>query len=157
MSMTNVTIVGNLAKAPEQICFASGRTKTVLVVAVNSQPQKDGEKIPPDYYRVEIWGKLAELAQKYLNRGNQVGVSGKLVMEHWKDRDGNDKVTPVVSATQLSFPPRYGSGSRSEGSPRSSASDDDLFAGARAITVAEPPADYFPYGSFVDTAVAVGR
>jgi single-strand DNA-binding protein len=163
MSMINVSIVGNLARTPEQICFASGKIKTVMVVAVNSQAQKTGENETVDFYRVETWGRLAELAQKYLNKGNQVGVCGKLIMEHWTDKQGNEKLTPVVSATQLSFPPRSLS-SRDEGSGRSSSSsatgsaagydevDEDLFAGARAVTVAEPPSDYYSgYASCAST------
>ncbi len=174
MSMVNVSIVGNLARSPEQICFASGRVKTILVLAVNSnfaasknalkknnESSGKQETNPADFYRVEIWGKLAELAQKYLNKGNQVGVSGKLIMEHWRDREGNERLTPVVSATQLSFPPKMSrSASGSSSSSRNSAQENDsdsesesdeeddaadLFAGARAVTVAEPlPHPYRP-------------
>ena len=156
MSMVNVSIVGNLAKTPEQICFASGKIKTVMVVAVNSQAQKSSEKTNDiaDYYRVETWGRLAELAQNYLNKGNQVGVCGKLIMEHWTDKQGNERLTPVVSATQLSFPPRTG-GSKADSLAGPGAShrktdgadeiDDDLFAGARAVTVAEPHPEYYFY------------
>ncbi|MBY0360157.1 MAG: single-stranded DNA-binding protein [Candidatus Obscuribacterales bacterium] len=108
MSMVTVSLVGNLVKAPEQVCFASGRTKTTLVVAVNYHKGggvNSGTDCA-DFYRVETWGKLAELAQKYLDKGNQVGISGKLIMEHWTDKQGRERLTPVVSATQLSLPPR---------------------------------------------------
>lgn len=162
MSMVNVSLVGNLARSPEHISFASGKIKTVLVIAVNSGSQKSsGEKKAEaaDFYRVEIWGKLAELAQKYLNKGNQVGVCGRLIMEHWKDKDGHVRLTPVVSATQLSFPPRTAAvrdfdrqAEQQQEVPvqaddaecdQSELIDDDLFAGARAVTVAEPPAQYY--------------
>lgn len=159
MSMINVSIVGNLARTPEQICFASGKTKTVLVIAVNSQSQKAGEKggDSADFYRVETWGRLAELAQKYLSKGNQVGVSGRLIMEHWTDKQGNERLTPVVSATQLSFPPRSSVREDQRGmSAGIDESDDDLFAGARAVTVAEPPADYYFFpGSLAGSAAAL--
>lgn len=166
MSMVNVSLVGNLARAPEQICFASGKIKTILVIAVNSAAQKKQEKSnesAADFYRIETWGKLAELAQKYLNKGNQVGVSGRLIMEHWTDRNGQQRLTPVVSATQLSFPPRVSVAAINSSekpvlrsvpdameleeaeSEADSAemTDDDLFAGAKAITVAEPPPHYY--------------
>ncbi|MBX9685463.1 MAG: single-stranded DNA-binding protein [Candidatus Obscuribacterales bacterium] len=150
MSMVNVSLVGNLVRAPEQICFASGRVKTVLVIAVNSQSHKSADKPSEplaDFYRIETWGKLAELAQKYLNKGNQVGVSGRLIMEHWTDKQGRERLTPVVSATQLSFPPRNNRESDSASAENSASKtdyeDDDLFAGARAVTVAEAPAHYY--------------
>ena len=145
MSMINVSIVGNLTKAPEQIVFASGKVKTILLVAVSNYQKNDaGERVdaPPDYYRVEVWGKVAELAQKYLNKGNQVGVAGRLIMERWTDREGNDRMTPVVSATQLSFPTRFNKEDSRSNSAKSY-EDDDLFAGARAVTVAEPPMEYY--------------
>lgn len=169
MSMVNVSIVGNLVRQPEQICFASGRIKTVLVVAVNNPAAKAAEKtvekpVDADFYRIETWGKLAELAQKYLNKGNQVGVCGRLIMEHWTDKQGRDRLTPLVSATQLSFPPRLSiardPNSKSDGSGGSSETeetDDDLFAGARAITVAEPPPQYYRTNRPRLVAVGGGR
>lgn len=136
MSLANVSLVGNLVKAPEQIQFSSGRIKTTLVVAVNGTNKSvanksDGSKLDgrkgegdneksdrsdanypnkgnatADFYRVETWGKLAELASKYLNKGNQVTVSGKLTLDHWTDKHGANRITPVVEANQLSLPPK---------------------------------------------------
>lgn len=135
MSLANVSLVGNLVKAPEQIQFSSGRIKTTLVVAVNGANRSaanksgasnsgvkstDGDKsdrsdgndpnrentATADFYRVETWGKLAELASKYLAKGNQVTVSGKLTLDHWTDKHGANRITPVVEANQLSLPPK---------------------------------------------------
>jgi len=106
MSLANVSLVGNLVKAPEQIQFTSGRTKTTLVVAVNGIGKASGKSNTADFYRVETWGKLADLAAKYLNKGNQVSVSGRLVMDHWTDKHGGSRITPVVEANQLSLPPK---------------------------------------------------
>ena len=130
MSLANVSLVGNLVKAPEQIQFSSGRIKTTLVVAVNGTNKSgssksgakntDGDKsdrldgndpnkgntVTADFYRVETWGKLAELASKYLTKGNQVTVSGKLTLDHWTDKHGANRITPVVEANQLSLPPK---------------------------------------------------
>jgi single-strand DNA-binding protein len=104
MSLANISIVGNLVKPPEQMHFSSGRTKTTMVVAVNSygRPSRGGDSA--DFYKVETWGKLAELAGQYLAKGNQVGVSGRLMFDRWTDREGKSRVTPVVEASQLSFP-----------------------------------------------------
>lgn len=106
MSLANISIVGNLAKEPEQFQFASGRTKTTLFVAVSSFNKVRKEKTT-DYYRVETWDRLAELANEYLKKGNQVAVSGRIAMEKWVDREGKDRVTPTVQANQLALPPRY--------------------------------------------------
>jgi single-strand DNA-binding protein len=86
--------------------FSAGRTKTTLVVAVNNhgRPSRGGDAA--DFYKVETWGKLAELAGQYLAKGNQVAISGRLMFDRWTDREGKPRVTPVVEASQLSLPPR---------------------------------------------------
>lgn len=105
MSLANISIVGNLAREPERHQFTSGRVKTTLVVAVNGFNAIRKEKTT-DFYRVEIWDRLGELARNYLKKGNQVAVSGKLGYERWTDRDGKDRITPCVQANQLALPPR---------------------------------------------------
>lgn len=106
MSLANISIVGNLVKPPDQMHFSSGRVKTTLVVAVNSygRPNRGGDSA--DFYKVETWGKLADLAAQYLNKGNQVAVSGRLLFDRWTDKQGQSRVTPVVEAAQLSLPAR---------------------------------------------------
>lgn len=107
MSLANVSLVGNLVKAPEQIQFSSGRVKTTLVLAVNNNGKNSGNKGGnADFYKVETWGKLAELASRYLAKGNQVTVSGRLLLDHWTDKHGTSRITPVVEANQLSLPPK---------------------------------------------------
>ncbi len=106
MSLVTISIVGNLVKPPEQMYFASGRTKTTMVVAVNGSGRGARAADTADFYRVELWGKLAELAGKYLSKGNQVGLSGRLILDRWTDKQGRSRITPIVEATQLAFPPR---------------------------------------------------
>lgn len=109
MSLANVSIVGNLVRAPEQMCFPSGRVKTTMVVAINNRQKGQTNGKPnesTDFYKVETWGKLAELSAKFLAKGYQVTVTGRLVMDHWTDRHGKSRVTPVVEASQVAFPPK---------------------------------------------------
>jgi single stranded DNA-binding protein len=105
MSLANISIVGNLIRPPEPRHFASGRSKTTMYVAVkNTRQNKNYER--DDVYKVEAWGKLGELAGQYLSKGNQVAVSGRLLFDHWIDREGKNRVTAIVEASQLAFPPR---------------------------------------------------
>lgn len=116
MSLANISIVGNLTRVPEQTFFVSGRTKTTLIVAVNRPDRnKQSQATTADFYKVETWGKLAESAAKFLDKGNQVTVTGRLVLDHWTDKNGKDRVTPVVEANQLAFPPRLRVVSEAEG------------------------------------------
>lgn len=125
MSLANVSLVGNLVKAPERIEFSSGRVKTTLVVAVNNFVRSTGKtdkEQAADFYRVETWGKLAELAAKYLSKGNQITVTGRLLLDHWTDKQGANRITPVVEASQLSLPPKGRSTTKEES--KSSSTED---------------------------------
>ena len=102
MGLANISIVGNLVKAPEQIQLASGKLKTTLVVAVNHSKESESA----DFYNVVAWGRLAELAGQYLDKGQQVTATGRLTLDRWTDKNGQARVTPVVSADQIAFPNR---------------------------------------------------
>jgi len=106
MSLANISIVGNLVKPPEQMHFSSGKVKTTLLVAVNAygRPNRGGDSA--DFYKVETWGKLAELANQYLVKGNQVAVSGRLLFDRWTDKQGKNRFMPIVEVAQISLPPR---------------------------------------------------
>lgn len=108
MSLANISIVGNAVKAPEQTVFSTGKAKTTIIVAVNS-PRRPGDnqtKDHADFYKVELWGPQGDLAHKHIAKGNQVGVSGRLVLDQWTDKTGRARITPVIKADQISLPPR---------------------------------------------------
>lgn len=128
MSLANISIVGNLVKPPEQMHFVSGKTKTTFTVAVNGfgRPARGGDTA--DFYRVETWGKLAELAGKYLDKGNQIAVSGRLLFDRFVDQQGKNRMIPVVEANQLSLPPK--SKTNNDGDSAGYASTDLREAGA---------------------------
>lgn len=108
MSLVNVSIVGNVVRTPEQRQFDSGRSKTTITVAVSTPPSvksSAGEKWETEYYKVETWGKLADVASKYLNKGSHFGATGRLILDRWQDKDGRDRVTPTIRAEQISLPP----------------------------------------------------
>ncbi len=91
MGLANISIVGNLVKAPEQIQLASGKLKTTLVVAVNHATKKN-ESESADFYNVVAWGRLAELAGQYLDKGQQVTATGRLTLDRWTDKNGLARV-----------------------------------------------------------------
>lgn len=110
MTFANISLVGRLVREPEMTCFNSGRNKTTFTVAINHPGRKlsNGERSDgtADFIKVETWGKLAEIAHKYLGKGNQVTVCGPFRMDKWIDRDGKDRMTPLVEAQYIALPPR---------------------------------------------------
>lgn len=159
MSLANISIVGNLVRAPEQIQFTTGRMKTNLLVAVNHPVQQGKENSSADFYQVELWGKLGDLACKYLGKGNQVAVSGRFQLDRWQDRDGKERMTPVVRANQLSLPPRLRvvSTDNSDAANLDDASDSEGVATESMAMVAERAGVYTisePSFVYVDDASA---
>lgn len=77
-----------------------------------------------NFYKIETWGRLAELASKYLSKGNQVTVAGKLYMDEWLDKNGHKRMTPRVDANQISLPPKPKSDRRD--GPESESSDSEV-------------------------------
>jgi single-stranded DNA-binding protein len=90
-----------------------------------------------------LWGKLGDLACKYLNKGNQIAVSGRFQLDHWKDREGKERITPVVKVTQLALPPRLRVVANDDASSLPGDPFSDQAEGAAVSMTGEPTCEYF--------------
>lgn len=70
-----IDIIGNLGGDPEMRIIADGKPVTNFTVAVNT---KSGDKEYTDWFRVSVWGKLAEICNKYLHKGSLVSLAGRM-------------------------------------------------------------------------------
>lgn len=96
--MASATIVGNLTRDPQTKFLPSGVQVTDFSVAVNSK-FKDKEQV--SYFDVTAWDKTADVAAKYLAKGRQVCVSGRLEQQRWTDKDGGNRSKVVLVCNQL--------------------------------------------------------
>lgn len=105
MSFNKITIIGNLGRDPELRYTPQGDAVCDFSVAVNERKRdKAGEfQDVTTWFKVTLWRKLAENASKYLTKGKQVYIEGRLQTEEWTDRDGNNRITLVVQATEMQF------------------------------------------------------
>lgn len=98
-SINKVILIGNLGKDPEVRSMPNG-DKVANITLATSENWKDkntGEKKErTEWHRVVIFGKLAEIAEKYLTKGSKVYVCGQLQTRKWKDQSGSDKYTTEV-------------------------------------------------------------
>ena len=90
-------LVGNLARDPESR-QAGESSVTRLVVAINDAYSKD--KV--SYVDVEAWGKFGEICQKYLTKGRQALVEGRLFQDTW-EKDGKKQSKLYVKADNVQF------------------------------------------------------
>jgi single-strand DNA-binding protein len=99
--INKVIIVGRLGQDPEMKAVGQGSTVTRLNVATSeSWVDKNGQKQErTEWHRVTVWGKLAELCGKYLAKGRQVYVEGKLQTRSWEDNGQKKYATDIVAST----------------------------------------------------------
>jgi single-strand DNA-binding protein len=121
MSFNKITLVGNLGKDPELRYTPQGTPVCSFSLATNEK-RKDRTGQQQDittWFKVTLWGKQAETASQYLQRGKSVYIEGRLRQEEYTDRDGKPRTSLEVNATDMQF---IGGGNRdtqSAGSPAS--------------------------------------
>jgi single-strand DNA-binding protein len=105
MSFNKIIIVGNLGRDPELRYTPQGTAVCNFSVATNERRRdKAGEQQDvTTWFRVNAWGRQAENVSKYLSKGRRVYVEGRLHVEEWTDRDGKQRYTLEVNATDVQF------------------------------------------------------
>lgn len=98
-------LVGNLVKEPDVRYTAAGTAVAVFTIACNrSVKQKDGSyKDEADFIRVAIWGKSAEICEKYLKKGSGVLVEGRINTRSYEDNAGQKRYITEVVANSFQF------------------------------------------------------
>jgi len=102
--LNRVQIIGNLGRDPELRFTQDGTPVANFSVAVNESWRSRGGgemRERTEWFRVVVWNQLAEIANQYLNRGQQVFIEGRLQTSEWQDRDGNDRTTTELVAREM--------------------------------------------------------
>ena len=101
--VNKVIIIGTLGQDPDVKYTASGDAVVNVSVATNEKwKNKQGEpQEKTEWHRIVLFGKVAEIAAKYLKKGGQVYFEGKIQTRKWQDKDGNDKYTTEIVANQM--------------------------------------------------------
>ena len=98
-----VQLIGNLGKAPEVRTTETGKKLVRFSVATNdSYRTNDGEKKEEtQWHNIIAWGSLADIAEKYLTKGSEIALEGKLMNRIYTDKEGNKKYITEIQATEL--------------------------------------------------------
>ena len=98
-----VQLIGNLGNAPEVKTTESGKKLARFSVATNeSYRNANGEKVTETtWHNLVAWGKVAEIAGKFLNKGTEVAIEGKLISRSYTDKSGNKKYITEVQVNEL--------------------------------------------------------
>lgn len=127
--VNKVIAIGNLGKDPETRYLPSGAAVCNFSIAVSEswKDKQSGEiKERTEWMNIEVWGNSAEACQKYLTKGSQCYVEGKMQTDKWQDKDGKDRWTTKIRADQVQFlgSPRDGAAPAAPKPDPASAPDD---------------------------------
>lgn len=99
-----VQLIGNLGNDPEIITLESGKKLAKISIATNeTYKNAQGEKVTDtQWHNVVAWNKTAEIIEKYLQKGSEVAIEGKLTSRSYEDKDGTKKyITEIVCNEML--------------------------------------------------------
>ena len=103
-SVNKVMILGRLGKDPELRMTPNGQEVCNLTVATSENWTKDGQREErTEWHKVVLWGKIAGLAHKYLKKGRNVHIEGKLQTRSWDDPQGNKRYATEIIGSNLTF------------------------------------------------------
>lgn len=109
--LNKVMLIGNLGADPEIRYTAAGApVANVSVATAESWRDKDSGELreKTEWHRVVFFGKLAETVEKYVAKGSQLYIEGKIQTRKWQDKEGNDKYTTEVIGSEMRMLGRRG-------------------------------------------------
>jgi len=98
-----VQLIGNVGNDPEIKTFDGGKKLATLTIATNeSYKNEKGEKIEDtQWHKVVAWGKTAEIIEKYVVKGKEIAVEGKLTHRSYEDKNGEKRYVTEVLVSEL--------------------------------------------------------
>jgi single-strand DNA-binding protein len=98
-----VQLIGNLGNAPEVRNTESGKKLVRFSVATNEQYKNaKGERVTEtQWHNLIAWGKVADIVEKYLVKGTEVAIEGKLVNRNYMDKEGTKKYITEIQVNEL--------------------------------------------------------
>ncbi len=109
--LNKVLLIGRLGHDPEMRYTPSGKPLTKIRLATDrSWTTAEGEKkTETEWFNIVAWGKLAEICNQYLSKGQQVYIEGRLHTRRWQDDEGaNHSAVEVVAQEMIMFDGRSG-------------------------------------------------
>jgi len=102
--VNKVILIGNLGADPETRSMPSGMTVANIRVATSESwkdKQSGEQKERTEWHHVALFGRLGEIAGEYLRKGSQVYIEGALRTRKWQDKDGRDRYTTEIIASDM--------------------------------------------------------
>jgi single-strand DNA-binding protein len=102
-SLNKIMLIGNLGRDPEIRYTQDGSPVATFSMATSENwTDKNGNRQEhTEWHNIVAWSRLADLSKRYLSKGRQVYIEGRIRTREWNDRDGNKRRTTEVIASQI--------------------------------------------------------
>lgn len=143
MSVNKVILLGHLGKDPELRMTSSQNPVCNFSLATNER-RKDASGNWGDHtewHTIVCFGKTAENCSKYLKKGKQVFIDGKIQTRKWQDKEGKDRYTTEIVALSVQFVGAKGEAGSSMDSPAMGMSSSEEYHGGKSLLDSLPSAD----------------
>ncbi len=110
MSVNKVILIGNVGKDPEVRYLEGGTAVANFPLATSeSYKNKSGEKVTStEWHNIVIWRGLAEVVEKYVKKGSQLYIEGRIRTRSWEDKEGNKRYTTEIYGDNMQMLGRRG-------------------------------------------------
>lgn len=128
MGINKAILIGNVGKDPEVRHLDSGVTVASFSLATSeTYRNKEGQKVTnTEWHNIVVWRGLAEVAEKYVKKGNPLYIEGKIRTRSWDDKDGNKRYTTEIVADNMQMLGSKQSNEESAASQNESAPEVDV-------------------------------
>lgn len=103
--VNKVILIGNVGKDPEIRHMENGTSKATFPLATTeTYRDREGQRMEQtEWHNIVLWRGLAELAEKYIRKGKQLYIEGKLRTRSWEDREGHKRYTTEIIADNITL------------------------------------------------------
>ena len=145
--VNKVILVGRLGKDPEVRHLESGAAVANFSIATSeTYKDKQGNKQETtEWHNIVLWRGLAEIAEKYLTKGNLVYIEGKLKTRNWQDKDGNTRYTTEVVGDNMTMLGSKNDGDNSSSNANQSARSNTSNQAAEKVELEKDESDDLPF------------
>ena len=98
-----VQLIGRVGQDPEVKTLDGGKKLATVSIATNDVYYKEnGDKVEQtEWHRVTAWGKTADIIEKYVVKGKEIGIEGKLTHRSYDDKNGENRYVTEIVANEV--------------------------------------------------------
>lgn len=101
-SVNKVILIGNLGQAPDVRMTHSNMKVAEISIATTRRFTRNDERVEQtQWHTVTLWGRLAEIVEKYTGKGSSVYIEGRLETDKWQDQNGQTRYTTKIIAESV--------------------------------------------------------